>query len=57
LLHINSRRETAEVDSLLAIIGEGEDISSHLNGGGKDKEKKLLLLKKKKEESSDDKKN
>jgi pyruvate dehydrogenase E2 component (dihydrolipoamide acetyltransferase) len=41
--------------SLLAIIGEeGEDISSHLNGGGKDKEN--TLLKKKKEESSTTKK-
>jgi hypothetical protein len=30
--------ETAEVDSLLE-AKKGEDISSHLNGGGKDKRK------------------
>jgi pyruvate dehydrogenase E2 component (dihydrolipoamide acetyltransferase) len=56
LLHIGIQEgETAEVDSLLAIIGEeGEDISSHLNGGGKDKEN--TSSEEKKEESSDDKK-
>ena len=40
LLHIGIQEgDTAKVDTLLAIIGqEGEDISSHLNGGGNTKD-------------------